>query len=81
MDHFVVYGDSVIWALGMFLIEELIVMYPNINFTKVEVNELIGMGRLIENVKIVQKILYLQDIKADYENICKKIEEGKKLPL
>ncbi len=73
VDHFVIYGDGSLYGIGVFIIEQIVGMYPEIN-GNTEIDDLISIAKLVEDVVIIQKLLYLDDLRSTYDLTVKAIK-------
>lgn len=75
VDYFVVYGDCVLYGVIIFILEEILNLLPNIKFEDAKIKDLMKIARVIDRAKVIQRILNLHNIKANYESIYKRLIE------
>jgi hypothetical protein len=76
MDHFVIFGESTLYGIGIFVIEQIVGMCLEID-KNTEIDDLVSICRLMENVVIIQKLLYLDEYRTLYDATLKSVREGK----
>ena len=73
VDHFVVFGEATLYAIGLFLLEQIVFVYPDID-KHTDVEDLISICRVIENAVTIRKLIYLEDYRAIYEQAVKLVK-------
>lgn len=70
VDHFVVFGEGTLYAIGIFLLEQIVLIYPDMD-KNTDVEDLISICKVIENAIIIRKLIYLEDYRSLYDQAIK----------
>lgn len=73
LDHFIIFGESVLYGIGIFIFEEIFRIFGEID-KETDVEDLCSIARLLESVSVVHKLLYLADFRTEYEAVRNKVE-------
>ena len=73
IDHFVIWGESTLYGVGIFLIEQIILMEPDLS-KDTDISDMISLAKLVEDVVVIQKLLYLGEFRNEYNTVLSNIK-------